>query len=110
MTTFTTHPNTAVFKWGHTSTAAGAYQILYSAWAEANKQGIVPDFTLKSQDRLALEKLKTRGALAAVCSGDLATSFALLRNEWTSLPGAKQTRMSFNDGKSAFVGYGGKVK
>ena len=64
-----------------------------------------------SQDRLAFEKLRTRGALPAVCNGDLAeTAFALLRNEWTSLPGAKQTRMTMEEGKSALVGYGGTAK
>ena len=109
-TGYTTHPNTAVAKWGHTSTAAGAYQILYPTWAEAHKQGIVPDFTPASQDRLAFEKLRTRGALPAVCNGDLAAAFALLRNEWTSLPGAKQTRMTMEEGKSALVGYGGTAK
>ena len=51
-TGYTTHPNTAVAKWGHTSTAAGAYQILYPTWAEAHKQGIVPDSSV-SMRRLA---------------------------------------------------------
>ena len=109
-TGYTTHPNKAVTKWGHTSTAAGAYQILYPTWAEAKKQGVVTDFTPGSQDRLAFEKLRTRGALSAVCGGDLGSAYALLRNEWTSLPGAKQTRMTLKDGQSAFVSYGGTVK
>lgn len=55
------HPNKAVSRWGHTSTAAGAYQILYTTWAEAKKQGIVIDFTPASQDQLAFNKLRSRG-------------------------------------------------
>lgn len=107
---YTVHPNTAVTRWGHTSTAAGAYQILYPTWAEAKKRGVVLDFTPASQDKLAFEKLRSRGALDAVCSGDLPTAYALLGAEWTSLPGARQTRMSIQDGEKAFVSYGGKTK
>lgn len=107
---YAAHPNKAVTKWGHTSTAAGAYQILYSTWAEARKRGIVSDFTLASQDKLAFEKLRSRGALDAVCSGDLFTAYTRLSDEWTSLPGARQTRMSMEDGKKAFLSYGGKTK
>lgn len=107
---YVTHPNTAVMKWGHKSTAAGAYQILYLTWEEAKKKGIVTDFTPASQDKLAFAKLRSRGALGAVCDGKLADAFVLLRNEWTSLPGAKQTRMTIEGGKAAFVSYGGTVK
>jgi lysozyme len=107
---YSTHPNKAVTRWGHTSTAAGAYQILYPTWAEAKKRGIVSDFRPASQDLLATEKLRSRGALNAVCDGDLAAAFRLLRNEWTSLPGAKQTRMTFDIAKTAFIGFGGTAK
>ena len=99
---YAVHPNKAVTKWGHTSTAAGAYQILYPTWAEAKKRGIVVDFTPASQDMLAVEKLRSRGALSAI--------YALLRSEWTSLPGAKQTRMTFEEAKAAFVSYGGHAR
>ncbi len=104
------HPNKTVTKWGHTSTAAGAYQILYGTWAEAKKKGVVIDFTPASQDKLAFAKLSSRGALSAVCSGDLATAYNLLRNEWTLLPGAKQSRMTIAAGKTAFLSYGGTAK
>ncbi len=107
---YVVHPDKAVTKWGHTSTAAGAYQILYSTWAEARKWGIVSDFTPASQDKLAFEKLCSRGALDAVCSGDLPTAYDRLGREWTSLPGASQTRMSVKDGETAFLSYGGKTK
>ncbi len=107
---YVAHPNKAVTKWGHTSTSAGAYQILYSTWAEARKWGVVSDFTPPSQDMLAFEKLRSRGALDAVCSGDLATAYGRLGSEWTSLPGASQSRMSVEDGRRAFLSYGGRTK
>ena len=102
-----THPNKAVTKWGHTSTAAGAYQILYSTWAEAKKKGLVTDFSPASQDALAFSKLSSRGALATVCAGKVSDACKLLAQEWTSLPGGKQTRMNFSDAETAFVRFGG---
>ena len=107
---YVAHPNRAVTKWGHTSTAAGTYQILYPTWAEAKRKGVVVDFMPISQDRLAFEKLRSRGALAAVCDGDLVMAYGLLANEWTSLPGAKQARITMAEARAAFVSYGGVVK
>ncbi|MDO7842784.1 lysozyme family protein [Sphingomonas immobilis] len=103
------HPNTAVSKWGHTSTAAGAYQILYGTWKEAFDKKIVTDFKPASQDKLAFAKLKSRGALGSVCNGDLTTAYALLKNEWTSLPGAKQSRLAASVAEKYFADAGGKV-
>jgi muramidase (phage lysozyme) len=107
---YAVHPNRAVRRWGHTSTAAGAYQILYSTWAEARKRGVVNDFSPQSQDALAFYKLSSRGAAGSVCEGNLALAFALLRDEWTSLPGGRQSRMSYDSGKAAFISYGGVMQ
>lgn len=107
---YTTHPNRAVTRWGHTSNAAGAYQILYSTWAEEHRRGVAIDFSPASQDAIAFDKLRSRGALAAVCDGDLPTAFTLLRSEWTALPGASQTRMTMAAGTAAFTSYGGTLK
>ena len=101
------HPNTAVTRWGHTSTAAGAYQVLYGTWAEAKKRGEVNDFSAASQDTLAFNRIKSRGALADVCSGDVAGASAKLAQEWTSLPGARQSRMTLATAEAAFTSYGG---
>ena len=101
------HPNKAVTKWGHTSTAAGAYQILYSTWAEAKRHGEVLDFSAASQDILAFEKIRSRGALSAVCAGDVSGACLRLTREWTSLPGGAQTRMTFAIAQAAFIRFGG---
>jgi lysozyme len=99
------HPNKAVTKWGHTSTAAGAYQILYKTWEDAKKNGIVLDFSRASQDILAIKKLHSRGAYAFVVAGDVENAIAKLRSEWTSLPGAKQSKITMVTAKEKFVQY-----
>ena len=102
-----THPNKRITKWGHVSTAAGAYQILYPTWLEAKSHGEVQDFSAASQDALAFGKIKSRGALSAVCGGDVAAACSRLVREWTSLPGGAQTRMSLAVAQAAFTRYGG---
>jgi muramidase (phage lysozyme) len=75
-------------------TAAGAYQILYGTWAEAKQKGVAPDFT--PQD-------KTRRAYQLVAAGNIEQAIPLLRNEWTLLPGAKQSKMTMETAKQKFT-------
>ncbi|GLQ87423.1 lysozyme family protein [Dyella flagellata] len=60
-----------VAAWGKESTAAGAYQILYPTWYEAWKKGGVSDLSKSSQDKLAIEKLRSRHALGYVEQDDI---------------------------------------
>lgn len=99
------HPDKAVTAWGHTSTAAGAYQILYATWKEARERGIVTDFSKASQDKLAVEKLRSRHALAYVQQGDIDHAIPLLRKEWTSLPGGSQSKMTMDEARMRFAHY-----
>lgn len=99
------HPNRAITAWGHTSTAAGAYQILYPTWKEAFDKGQVNDFTKASQDKLARLKLQSRGALKLVQDGEIERAITLLRSEWTSLPGAKQSKMRMTEARALFDRY-----
>jgi muramidase (phage lysozyme) len=96
------HPNQANTKWGKTSTAAGAYQILYGTWKEAKDKGIVSDFSPESQDKLARWKLQTRHALDFVKAGDVESAVGKLRNEWTSLPGATESALTMDQAKLRF--------
>ena len=91
--------------WRRTSTAAGAYQILYRTWKEAFDQGLVSDFTPASQDLIARNKLKTRKALKAVEAGNIEDAIGYLRSEWTSLPGAAQSNFSIADARKKFNQY-----
>jgi len=85
---YSTHPNTKVTKWGITSTAAGAYQILNKTWLELQTKLKLPDFSPVSQDKAAIELIKRRKALDDVYAGRFAQAIAKCRKEWASLPGA----------------------
>jgi lysozyme len=82
------HPNTPVSKWGVTSTAAGAYQILNKTWQELQQKLGLPDFSPQSQDKAAIELIKRRKALDDVMAGRFAQAIIKCRKEWASLPGA----------------------
>jgi muramidase (phage lysozyme) len=106
----TKHPNTLGKRWGKQSTAAGAYQILYGTWEEAKKKGIALDFTKESQDKIAVWKLKTRKAYDLIVAGELEAAIGKLRNEWTSLPGAKQSNMTMEEAKMRFAFYKAQIQ
>ena len=82
------HPNIAITKWGITSTAAGAYQILFGTWQELQSKLKLPDFSPESQDRAAIDLIKRRKALEDVLAGRFAQAILKCRKEWASLPGA----------------------
>lgn len=84
----TRHPNRAITKGGYTSTAAGAYQILYRTWVDIQKTLKLPDFSPLSQDRAAIELIRRRGALEDVLNGRFAVAIYKCRKEWASFPGA----------------------
>lgn len=85
---YSKHPNTKVTKWGITSTAAGAYQILSKTWAELQTKLKLPDFSPVSQDKAAIELIRRRNALEDVYAGRFIQAIAKCRKEWASLPGA----------------------
>lgn len=82
------HPDTKVTKWGITSTAAGAYQILSKTWNEIQSKLKLPDFSPLSQDKAAIELIRRRKALEDVMAGRFAQAIAKCKKEWASLPGA----------------------
>ena len=82
------HPNMRVTKWGITSTAAGAYQILNKTWTEIQAKLKLPDFGPLSQDKAAIELIRRRKALEDVVAGRFAQAIEKCKKEWASLPGA----------------------
>jgi lysozyme len=82
------HPNTKISKWGLTSTAAGAYQILNKTWLGLQQELGLQDFSPASQDRAAIALIKRRGALEDVMAGKFVQAITKCRKEWASLPGA----------------------
>ena len=70
-------------------TGAGRYQLLSRWWDAYRKQLGLKDFSPKSQDAVALQQIKERGALPMIDRGDiLAGQIDRCSNIWASLPGA----------------------
>jgi lysozyme len=105
------HPNVAHTGGGYTSTAAGAYQMLYTTWLEAQAALGLPDFSPASQDLAAVWLIKRRGALADVIAGRIATAIGKCNKEWASLAGSPygQPTLTMADDLANFVNAGGNL-
>ena len=108
---FSKHPNTKITKWGITSTAAGAYQILYKTWVEFSVKLGLTDFSPTSQDKVAIELIKRRKALDDIYAGKFLIAIEKCKKEWASLPGAgyKQNERSATSLLSVYKIAGGNV-
>ena len=82
------HPNIPNRGGGITSTAAGAYQFLYTTWKECQKQLGLPDFSPASQDKACILLLKRRKALDNIKAGNFTQAVQQCNLEWASLPGS----------------------
>ena len=82
------HPNKVIRKGGWSSSAAGAYQFLYSTWIELQRQLQLPDFSAASQDLAAIELIRRKGALADIEAGRIEDALYKCRKVWASLPHA----------------------
>ena len=70
------------------STGAGRYQLLSRWWDAYRKRLGLKDFLSKSQDAVALQQIKERGALPMIDRGDIRQAIDRCSNIWASLPGA----------------------
>lgn len=70
-----------------TSTASGRYQLLLRYWRAYQRQLHLPDFSPASQDAVALQQIKERGAVADILAGEVELAIGLCSNIWASLPG-----------------------
>ena len=93
------------------STAAGRYQLLERYYDDYKASLGLPDFSPASQDIIALEQIKERGALAAIDAGDFETAVERCSNIWASLPGASygQHTNAMDALKTAYVAAGGSL-
>lgn len=89
-TDYSTHPNVLVTvnRRGLKSTAAGRYQLLSRNWPYYRDLLKLPDYSPSSQDAVAVQLIKERGALADVLAGRVETAVQKCRKIWASLPGA----------------------
>lgn len=85
---FADHPRVKVTKWGRTSSAAGAYQILSTTWDETARIMGLTDFSPASQDLAALGRIEARRALTDVVAGRFDVAIAKVNKEWASMPGS----------------------
>ena len=70
------------------STGAGRHQLLSCWWDAYRKAWLPKDFSPKSQDAVALQQIKERGALPMIDRGDIRQAIDRCSNIWASLPGA----------------------
>lgn len=94
---------------GCVSTAAGRYQITRTTWRTLSSIGT--GFDADTQDAMALELIRRRGALADVDAGHFDAAVSKCRREWASLPGAgyAQPERSMDALRIAYVNAGGTV-
>lgn len=69
------------------STAAGRYQLLYRYWVPYKAQLGLADYSPASQDAVALQQMKERGAVALIATGDIQGAITACSNIWASFPG-----------------------
>jgi len=68
------------------STAAGRYQILYRWWRPYQAELKLPDFSPSSQDAVAIQQMKERGAIALIGTGDIEGAIRACGSIWASFP------------------------
>lgn len=68
------------------STAAGKYQIVGSTYDEIAPKLGIRDFTPDSQDKIAVELIRRKGALEDVRNGNFDAAIGKLGGTWASLP------------------------
>lgn len=73
---------------GLKSTAAGRYQLLHRWWVPYKRQLKLPDFSPASQDAVAIQQIRERGALELIDGGAFDEAVYHCSNIWASLPGA----------------------
>ncbi len=70
------------------STAAGAYQFLFSTWSYLKVRLALGDFSPANQDLAAVELIREKGALEDVIAGNFSAAIAKVNKVWASLPGS----------------------
>ena len=92
------------------SAGAGRYRLLSRWWDAYRKQLGLKDFSPKSQDAVALQQIKERGALPMIDRGDIRQAIDRCSNIWASLPGAGYGGWTQNVLIAKFKEAGGTVR
>lgn len=96
---------------GIESTAAGRYQLLYRWWVPYKQMLGLSDFSPASQDAVAIQQIRERGALPLIEEGALDEAIARCSNIWASLPGNSygQHENAVTALRQAYVAAGGTL-
>lgn len=70
---------------GRKTSAAGAYQIVYSTWVDRKGKAAYGDFTPTSQDQFAIDYITDLGALPYINEGLFSDAVSRLSSVWESL-------------------------
>lgn len=104
---YAAHPN--VLNAALNSTAAGRYQLLHRYAVTYMASLKLPDFGPLSQDRIALQQIRERGALPFIDAGNITKAITMCSNIWASFPGNdyKQHTHTVTDLLHAYAAAGG---
>ncbi len=111
-TDYADHPRQLIrLRPGLASTAAGRYQLLSRYFDFYKRLLKLPDFSPASQDAIALQQIKERGAIPDIEAGNFGRAVHKVRNIWASLPGAgyNQHEQKLTDLERAYRLAGGEV-
>lgn len=106
------HPRKLVWlRPGLASTAAGRYQLLKRYYDAYKKQLNLPNFSPLSQDLIAIQQIRERGALQDIEMGYITIAIDKVKNIWASLPGAGygQHENKLDKLITSFINAGGTV-
>ena len=106
------HPRKLVWiRPGLASTAAGRYQLLKRYYDVYKKQLNLPNFSPLSQDLIAIQQIRERGALQDIEMGYITIAIDKVKNIWASLPGAGygQHENKLDKLITSFINAGGTV-
>lgn len=68
------------------TTAAGAYQITFTTWKRLTSKLGVADFGINTQDQMAKELIREKGAMQDVIDGNFDEAVRKVSGVWASLP------------------------
>ena len=91
--------------------ACGKFQFLGTTWAKLCERYEFPSFEPEYQTLGAIALIQGRGALDDVIHGRFEDAVRKLRPEWTSLPGASESRgdWTMDKARALFVSEGGRL-
>jgi muramidase (phage lysozyme) len=80
---FSTHPGPGA---GGRTTASGMYQITVDTWRQHGAKMGLSDFSPKTRDLIAVEMLRSIGAIDKIKGGNIADAMGPAAKKWAALP------------------------